>query len=138
MGATPDDGIRTVVETGKELMTHVVDVAQPRLRVFFQGTGTYAGHRFTDSWHADVVPEQDGSQTGSAQGILSLNEGGFLTWRATADSARFRSPGRFIAEGEFAFTGNAGQALAELANRTGRFRDEFDDSGSYRRTITLS
>jgi hypothetical protein len=31
----------SIVETGREIATRVVDVAEPRLEVLFQGSGTY-------------------------------------------------------------------------------------------------
>jgi len=125
-----------IIEAGQEIATRVVDVAQPRLEVLFQGTGTYRGFQFVNCWNTDVVPSQGGSQRGSAQGILSLATGEFVTWQAEG-AAGFERPGMYVAEGTVTFGQHGGGTLGHLRGRSGTFRFEEDNEGHYTQTITL-
>jgi hypothetical protein len=125
-----------IIEAGQEIATRVVDVAQPRLEVLFQGTGTYRGFQFVNCWNTDVVPSQGGSQRGSAQGILSLATGEFVTWQAEG-AAGFERPGLYVAEGTVTFGQHGGGTLGHLRGRSGTFRFEEDNEGHYTQTITL-
>ena len=125
-----------IIEAGQEIATRVVDVAQPRLEVLFQGTGTYRGFQFVNCWNTDVVPSQGGSQRGSAQGILSLATGEFVTWQAEG-AAGFERPGMYVAEGTVTFGQHGGGTLGHLRGRSGTFRFEQDNEGHYTQTITL-
>jgi hypothetical protein len=125
-----------ITEAGQEIATRVVDVAQPRLEVLFQGTGTYRGFQFVNCWNTDVVPSQGGSQRGCAQGILSLATGEFVTWQAEG-AAGFERPGLYVAEGTVTFGQHGGGTLGHLRGRSGKFRFEEDNEGHYTQTITL-
>jgi hypothetical protein len=127
----------SIVETGREIATRVVDVAEPRLEVLFQGSGTYRGLPFLNCWNTDVVPSQSGSQRGCAQGMLSVASGEFVTWRAEG-TASFENPGLYVAEGTLTFMQHGGEALGHLRGRTARFRFEEDNEGHYTQTITLT
>jgi hypothetical protein len=127
----------SIVESGQEIATRVVDVVEPRLEVLFQGSGTYRGLRFLNCWNTDVVPSQGGSQHGSAQGMLSLDNGEFVTWRAEG-TAGFERPGLYVAEGTVTFMVHGGEVLGHLSGRSGTFRFEEDNEGHYTQTITLT
>jgi hypothetical protein len=130
-------GAENIVESGREIATRVVDVAEPRLEVLFQGSGTYRGTAFVNCWNTDVVPGQGGSQRGDAKGMLSLASGEFVTWRAEG-TAGFENPGLYVAEGTVTFMQHGGEVLGHLRGRTARFRFEEDNQGHYTQTITLT
>lgn len=137
MSTCPAPAADSIVEAGREVATRVVDVVQPRLEVLFQGSGTYRGLPFLNCWNTDVVPSQGGSQRGSAQGMLSLSSGEFVTWRAEG-TAGFENPGLYVAEGTLTFMQHGGEVLGHLSGRTARFRFEEDNQGNYTQTITLA
>ena len=137
MSSDPASLSDRIIEAGQEIATRVVDVTEPRLEVLFQGTGTYRGLQFMNCWNTDVVPSQGGSQRGSAQGILSLNTGEFVTWQAEG-TAGFERPGLYVAEGTVTFGEHGGETLGHLRGRSGTFRFEEDNEGHYTQTITLA
>jgi len=137
MSTAPAPAAGSIVESGREIATRVVDVAEPRLEVLFQGSGTYRGVAFVNCWNTDVVPGQGGSQRGCAQGMLSLASGEFVTWLAEG-TAGFEKPGLYVAEGALTFMQHGGEVLGHLRGRTARFRFEEDNQGHYTQAITLT
>lgn len=129
--------VASVVERGREVLTRVVDPAQPRLEVVFQGEGSHNSVTFTSYWNADVIPDHAGALHGSAQGLFVMATGEFATWRALGE-AGFGQEDRYVAEGTVVFADHGEGPFEDLRGRHGRFRFEQYTDGTYVQWFTLA
>lgn len=130
----PDEN--TIVETGKEMLTRVINATEPRLEVIFSGSGNYRGLRFTNNWNTDIIPNQDGSHQGTARGVMTAETGEFAAWEAHGGGS-WRDRNLFVAEGSIVFTRKCGGKLADLSGREAAFVFEERNGESYTMRIFL-